>query len=78
MKADDGMVAINGGCHGYCQRESDMFRLSEGHNFDSEVLSSYNLDVSARFHHPIRNVLLRALGIENIADLDFRKIYYVA
>lgn len=67
---DKGFMGHVGDSRLVLQRKDELHQLSDDHTYLAEVLRNSNLTPEERAHHPMRNVVTRALGQSEIVQVD--------
>lgn len=66
------VIAHVGDSRAYLLRKSTLKQLTQDHSYVGELIRAKELPESAIYDHPKRNVVLRALGQEAVAEVDFQ------
>ena len=64
------ILAHVGDCRAYLLRDSVMVRLTEDHTLVQELINTGSISPDESEHHPRRNVLTRALGVQDLVKPD--------
>jgi len=69
---DDVAIAHVGDSRAYCMRDGELLRLTDDHSLVDELLRQGRLTPEEAVEHPQRSVITRALGPEDIVEVDTR------
>lgn len=69
-------IANIGDSRCYLKNEDGFKQITEDHSLVNELVRSGQISKEDAEHHPRKNVLLRALGTEEVVDIDIRTIIF--
>lgn len=73
IKDNNAHIAHVGDSRGYLVNES-IQQITKDHSFVQMLLESGNIDINEAKNHPDKNLITRALGVEEELDIDYNEI----
>ncbi|MBW7474160.1 Stp1/IreP family PP2C-type Ser/Thr phosphatase [Paenibacillus oenotherae] len=74
LQAENGVIGHIGDSRAYKWRDGVLSQLTEDHTLVNELVKSGQITAEEAVNHPRRNVLTRALGTDELVEVDVRGI----
>lgn len=75
--AFNGMLYIGhvGDSRAYIQKSGKLHKITSDHSLVAELVKNGTITEAEAMHHPQKNIITRALGIEDQVDIDIERVY---